>query len=108
MATYSTFRESIYACDKVHKEYTGRSFLEDTGLFVMDIPISSPLTKSLMWPANIISIAITFFQIAFFDLIISLGVKPVAVIGHSIGETAVLYASGAIPHNVGTFKIQTH
>jgi fatty acid synthase len=105
MAMYSTFRESIYACDKVHKEYTGRSFLEDTGLFVTDIPTSSPLTKSLIWPANIISVAITFFQIAFFDLIISLGVKPVAIVGHSIGETAVLYASGAMPRDVGTFPI---
>ena len=107
MAMYSAFRDSISACDKVHKEYTGRSFVEDTGLFIKDVTISSPLAKSPMWPANVISVAITFFQIAFFDLITSLGVKPVAVIGHSIGETAVLYASGAMPRDVGAFTFQT-
>jgi acyl transferase domain-containing protein len=100
MTVYSAFRESIYDCDKVHKEYTGRSFLEETGLFVTDAPKSSLLAKNINWPANIISVAITFFQIALFDLFVSLGVKPDAIIGHSIGETAVLYTSGAMPRDV--------
>ncbi|KAH9940662.1 polyketide synthase [Amylocystis lapponica] len=104
MATYSVFRDSIYACDKVHEDYTGTSFLRETGLFVDDPPQDAWLGKTLIWPANIISVAITFFQIALFDLLISLGLKPDAVIGHSIGETAVLYASGAMPRDL-TVKI---
>ena len=100
MRTYSVFRESIEACDAIHEEYTGRSCLKETGLFVADASKESSLKSSMSWPADIISIAITFFQIAMFDLLISLGLKPDAVVGHSIGETAVLYASGAMPRDV--------
>ncbi|EPQ50300.1 polyketide synthase [Gloeophyllum trabeum ATCC 11539] len=96
--TYSVFRESILACDDVHQEYTGRSFLEDTGLFINGK--SSELEKSLVWPALTISVAITFFQVAMTDLLTSLNILPKAVVGHSIGETAVLYASGAMPKSV--------
>ena len=103
MAAYSEFRDSIYACDRAHREYTGRSFLGMTGLFVVDPPKSSPLAENLTWPANVISVAITFFQIALFDLITSLGLKPDVIIGHSIGETAVLYASGAMPRDVSIY-----
>nr|ART89046.1 polyene polyketide synthase 1 [Agaricomycetes sp.] len=101
MVAFSVFRETIYACDKVHHEYTGRSFLEKTGLFVKDAPKTSPLKDlKLTWPADVISVAITFFQVALFDLLISLGIRPDAVVGHSIGETAVLYASGAMPRDM--------
>lgn len=108
MAVYSAFRESIYACDRAHSEYTGRSFLEDTGLFVVDAPESSPLAENINWSAYTISVAIAFFQIALFDLISSLGVKPDAIIGHSNGETAVLYASGAMPRDVSAFSSRTY
>ncbi|KAF7792169.1 hypothetical protein EIP86_003199 [Pleurotus ostreatoroseus] len=100
MRTYSVFRESIEACDAVHEAYTGRSCLKETGLFVVDAPKESALKGSMSWPADIISVAITFFQIAMFDLLISLGLKPDAVVGHSIGETAVLYASGAMSRDM--------
>lgn len=108
MTVYSAFRESIYDCDKAHKEYTGRSFLEETGLFVTDAPKSSLLAKNINWPANTISVAITFFQIALFDLFVFLGVKPDAIIGHSIGETAVLYASGAMPRDVSALSYHVY
>ncbi|KAF9231065.1 hypothetical protein BU15DRAFT_56607 [Melanogaster broomeanus] len=55
-----------------------------------------------MWPSNITSIALTSFQIALFDLLMSLGLKPDAVVGHSVGETAVLYASGAMAVKLAT------
>src|ERR1700722_2584920 len=99
-AAFSVFRESIYDCDKIHEEYTGHSFLKKTGLFLPDPPRTSPLAKNLSWPADIISVAITFFQIAMFDLLTAIGVRPDAILGHSIGETAVLYASGAMPRSV--------
>ncbi|PCH43245.1 ketoacyl-synt-domain-containing protein, partial [Wolfiporia cocos MD-104 SS10] len=106
MAMYSVFRESIHACDRVYEEYTGKSFLEKTGLFIADAPESTTLAKSLSWPAEIISVAIAFFQIAMNDLLVSLGIKPDAIVGHSIGETAVLYASGAMPRDMAV-KIAT-
>lgn len=36
-------------------------------------------------------------QMALNDLIVALGVKPVAVIGHSLGEYAAFYAGGLLP-----------
>ncbi|KAL0572907.1 hypothetical protein V5O48_009054 [Marasmius crinis-equi] len=99
-AKYSVFRNSILASDKIHAEYTGKSFLESTGLFLPSPPKDSVLAKSLSWPADAISISIAFFQIALFDLLGYLGLKPDAILGHSIGETAVLYASGAMPREM--------
>ncbi|KZT03147.1 FabD/lysophospholipase-like protein [Laetiporus sulphureus 93-53] len=100
MATYSVFRESIHACDKAYFAYTGNSFLQETGLFVADPPTSSPLAESSTWPAAIISVSMTFFQIAMFDLLTSLGIKPDAIVGPSIGVTAAMYASGAMPREM--------
>jgi acyl transferase domain-containing protein len=37
----------------------------------------------------------TIVQIALYDLLTSIGMKPHALIGHSAGETALVYASGA-------------
>ncbi|KAF9239502.1 polyketide synthase [Melanogaster broomeanus] len=98
--TFKVFRDSIEECDRVHVEYTGESFLQTSGLFKLDAPMDSPLATSLMWPSDITSIALGFFQIALFDLLVSLGLKPDAVVGHSVGETAVLYASGAVPRSM--------
>ncbi|KAJ4422555.1 putative PKS/NRPS-like protein biosynthetic cluster [Gnomoniopsis sp. IMI 355080] len=41
----------------------------------------------------------TVLQIALTDLLSSLGVKPVAVVGHSSGEIAAGYAAGALSHH---------
>lgn len=101
MAAYPVFRDSILACDEIYKAYTGQSFLEQTGLFSQDSYKSSPLATSLLWPAEVISISIAFFQIAMFDLLTAIGVRPTALVGHSLGETAVLYASGAASREVG-------
>lgn len=100
MGRFSVFRDSIFACDKVYQEYTGRSYIKETGLFLPGSQSPSKLASGSIWRADIISVAITFFQIAMFDLLTSLNVKANAVIGHSIGETAVLYASGAMPRDV--------
>ena len=94
LSAYSVFRESIYACDQIHKEYTGHSSLVETGLFLPDSPKTS-LARDVNWPAGVISVAITFFQIALFDLLTAVSVKPNVIVGHSIGETPVLYSSGA-------------
>lgn len=100
MAAYPVFRESVLACDEVYKAYVGESFLDRTGLFVQDSVKPSPLETSLIWPAEVISVSIAFFQIAMFDLLTALGMRPTALVGHSLGETAVLYASGAASREV--------
>ncbi|KAI0917773.1 Type I Iterative Polyketide synthase (PKS) [Taiwanofungus camphoratus] len=99
-ARFDVFKQSILASDAIHTQYTGESFVEHTGLFIPGPCKNSNLQESFIWPAEIISISITFFQIALFDLMLDLGLKPTAVVGHSIGETAVLYASGAMPREM--------
>ncbi|EPQ57833.1 polyketide synthase [Gloeophyllum trabeum ATCC 11539] len=48
-----------------------------------------------VWPIAITLPALAMVQIALFDTLVSLAIKPDAVIGHSAGETAMIYASGA-------------
>ncbi|KIJ60886.1 polyketide synthase [Hydnomerulius pinastri MD-312] len=98
--TFKVFRDSINDCDRVHVDYTGESFIETTGLFKTDAPKDSDLATSLTWPSDVTSISLTFFQIALFDLLSSLNLKPDTIVGHSVGETAVLYASGAVPRSM--------
>lgn len=60
-----------------------------------DAPKDSPLKNlKLTWPTDVIPLAITFFQVTLFDLLTSPGLRPDAVVRHSIGETAILYDSG--------------
>ncbi|KAF7358662.1 Polyketide synthase [Mycena sanguinolenta] len=59
---------------------------------------SSPPPLSLSpsgWPVTITVAAIAMLQMALFDLLISAGVMPNSFAGHSAGETAIIYASGA-------------
>ncbi|KAJ8514907.1 hypothetical protein ONZ45_g7609 [Pleurotus djamor] len=88
---FPVFRESILASDRTHKSVTGRSLLDDYGLFSP----SSPCPLSGTWPVEVTLPAIAAFQMAIFDLLLDIGIKPDVVMGHSAGETAVLYASGA-------------
>ncbi|KAF7359980.1 Ketoacyl-synt-domain-containing protein [Mycena venus] len=47
---------------------------------------------SSVWPIAVTLPAIAMFQMALFDLLVHFGVSPDTVVGHSAGETAVLYA----------------
>lgn len=87
------FRSSILEMDKVYKSVCGQSLIEQTGLFD---EVANPLEKlPEIWPIALTLPALTMFQIALFDVLTTLGTKPDIVLGHSAGETAVLYASGA-------------
>ena len=44
--------------------------------------------------------ASTALQIGLVDLLVSIGIKPQVVLGHSSGEIAAAYASGILPHDV--------
>ncbi|KAF8200274.1 polyketide synthase [Pholiota molesta] len=48
-----------------------------------------------IWPMSTTLPAIAMVQLAMFDLLSSVGIVPTAVVGHSAGETAMMYASGA-------------
>lgn len=88
---YHTFRQTVLEMDAIYQSLVGLSLVESTGLFRGS---TSKIPEGI-WPAEITLPAMTITQIALYDLLLSIGVKPRALIGHSAGETALLYASGA-------------
>lgn len=92
-STYPAFRDSILELDVIYEHVTGSSLIKTTGLFSeFDGP---PLPN--LWPVEITIPAMAMFQIAMVDLLATIGVKPTAVVGHSAGETPIIYATGAGP-----------
>lgn len=90
-ATSGVFRNTILELDQVYEDATGHSFIKTTGLFDSSLPSSLPA----VWSVEHTLPALCMVQIALFDLLASVGVKPNILVGHSAGETAMLYASGA-------------
>ncbi|OSX62596.1 hypothetical protein POSPLADRAFT_1055969 [Postia placenta MAD-698-R-SB12] len=91
---FTVFRHSVLEMDRIYETLTGSSMLRDYGLFD---GCGSPGKLKDVWPISLILPSIAMFQIALFDLLASFGMKPDIIIGHSAGETAMLYASGAAP-----------
>ncbi|KAI1819535.1 lovastatin nonaketide synthase [Xylaria intraflava] len=86
---YTVFRESLESCDECLKQLGCPWALlevmhsdDDVNIDINLPEYSQPLTTCL--------------QIALVDLLCSLGVVPSVVLGHSSGEIAASYASGAI------------
>ena len=92
-ATSEVFRNTILELDQVYENVTGRSLIKTTGLFDDSLPSSLPT----MWSVEHTLPGLCMVQIALFDLLVSVGVKPDILVGHSAGETTMLYASGAGP-----------
>ncbi|KAJ7664517.1 hypothetical protein DFH06DRAFT_985983, partial [Mycena polygramma] len=95
-ASSPVFRSAILELDAVFSAVQGYSLLESTGLF---LPISSTPPTTVLpatgWPVLVTVASIAMLQMGLFDLLVSLGVAPSCFAGHSAGETAILYASGA-------------
>jgi acyl transferase domain-containing protein len=88
---YHVFRQTVLEMDVIYQSLVGVSLMESTGLFQG----STSKVPEGIWSAEITLPAMTIVQIALYDLLLSIGVKPHALIGHSAGETALVYASGA-------------
>ncbi|KDQ18683.1 hypothetical protein BOTBODRAFT_154644 [Botryobasidium botryosum FD-172 SS1] len=93
--THAVFRESVLEMDAIYSRVVGKSLIHSTGLFMDNITPADPVGK--IWPIAVTLPAITMVQIAIHDLLVSLGVAPDAVLGHSAGETSLIYTSGAGP-----------
>ncbi|KAF9466964.1 polyketide synthase [Collybia nuda] len=89
---YPTFKESVERMDSQYQSTTGHSLIRRLGLFD-DVQDYEALGE--IWPISAILPALAMVQMALYDLLQSIGVRPDIVVGHSAGETAVLYASGA-------------
>ncbi|KAI0357949.1 ketoacyl-synt-domain-containing protein [Trametes cingulata] len=88
----SVFRKSILQLDKIYESVVGQSLLEVTGLFDGARAVD-PFGE--IWPIATTIVSLTMLQIALFDTLAALGIGPDVVIGHSAGETPLVYASGA-------------
>ncbi len=88
------FRESVLALDEVYASVTGHSLITSTGLFANGTE-DAKASLGDIWPIAITLPALTLLQLALVDTLAAVGVSPDVVVGHSAGETAVLYASGA-------------
>ncbi|KAK0454752.1 hypothetical protein EV421DRAFT_1896666 [Armillaria borealis] len=89
--TFPVFRSSIEASDGIYAKATGKSLIEDYHLFGRECSVNLPEP----WPITVTLPSLVVFQIAIFDLLKDIGVNPDSVVGHSAGETALIYASGA-------------
>ncbi|KAJ3839953.1 putative polyketide synthase [Lentinula raphanica] len=88
---FPVFRDSILELDSVYLAATGESMIARTGLFSNKAAPKLPA----VWPIEITLPAIAMVQLGLIDLYRSLGIVPDAVVGHSAGETTMMYASGA-------------
>ncbi|KAI9455958.1 hypothetical protein HD554DRAFT_2317618 [Boletus coccyginus] len=91
--SYPAFLSAIQENDRILVEKYGQgSMLERTGLFVPGEECKLPANG--VWPVQEVVLSLVSIQVALVDLVRSLGIKYDFVVGHSIGEIAMGYASG--------------
>jgi acyl transferase domain-containing protein len=79
--------------DEVHAKVTGTSLVHELGLFG-DARPKQALPDT--WPVTLTVPSIAMIQMALVDLFAAFGIRPSLVFGHSAGEAAMSYASGAL------------
>lgn len=82
------FRESFDRCEKICQD--------EIGLSILDVLNSPEAQAGVILQSVIAQPAITAFQIALVALWEACGVRPAAVVGHSVGEIAAAYAAGTL------------
>lgn len=81
------FRNALLACDRAIKPYTGWSIIE---------VLSRPKDETWLEDISIIQPVLFAMEVGLSELWRSWGIKPQAVIGHSMGEVAAAYMAGAL------------
>ena len=90
------FKMEIEKCDKIFRDYSGWSIMEE---MLKDEEDSRMTITEIAQPANFV------IQVALAKLWEKWGVKPDAVIGHSVGEVSAAYLSGALSLEDGILVI---
>jgi len=86
--SFPVFASIFVECDRLFHEIAGFSVFQKTNETGDDS--AETLPTELAQPLNL------FFQIALARLLESVGVKPCALVGHSVGEIAAFHIAGAI------------
>lgn len=81
------FKKAIEECDQAFRPFTDWSLLDQ---------LNATPEKSRLHEIDVIQPSICAMQIALAKLWLSWGIKPHAVVGHSMGEVAAAHISGAI------------
>ena len=90
---FPAFLDAIKANDEILvNKYYQPSFVDRSGLFLPGK--KATLAANGVWAVADVVLSLVFIQIALTDLLKSLGIKYDYVVGHSIGEIAMGYASG--------------
>ncbi len=81
------FKQSIDACDEAFREYVDWSLIDQ---------MRADESTSRLSEIEVIQPALFAMQVSLAKLWISFGVNPASVVGHSMGEVAAAYISGAL------------
>src|SRR5262245_8507984 len=81
------FRETVEACDRLFSHRSGWSLLEE---------LARPEDCSRINETVVAQPAIFALQVALAERLAAWGIRPEAVVGHSIGEIAAAYVAGAL------------
>ncbi|MBP2657138.1 MAG: Polyketide synthase [Firmicutes bacterium] len=87
MSAEPIFRRAALACDAIFKQYAGWSIVEE---MLKPEAVSRMSETSIAQPANFV------IQVALAAVWQAWGIVPDAVVGHSVGEVAAAYLSGAL------------
>jgi phthiocerol/phenolphthiocerol synthesis type-I polyketide synthase C len=81
------FRRTIEECHALFRPYTGWSLIDE---------LTAPPSESRLEHTEVAQPALFALQVGLTELFRSWGIVPDAVLGHSAGEVAAAYASGAL------------
>jgi polyketide synthase 12/epothilone polyketide synthase D len=87
LATERVFREAVERCDRAFLPLTGWSVLAE---------LQMPEEKSRVNDTTVAQPAIFAVQVGLTELWASWGIRPAAVLGHSVGEIAAAWSAGAL------------
>src|SRR5215831_1089584 len=81
------FRQAVERCDSLFEQIASWSILAE---------MRKPESQSRMRETQIAQPANFVLQVALVELLTSWGIRPAAVVGHSVGEVAAAYVSGIL------------
>ena len=87
LETEPIFRDTLTICDEMIRKHMGRSIIEE---------MTASESRTLLNRTDVTQPAIFVLQVGLVKVLESYGIKPSAVIGHSMGEVAASWCAGVM------------